>query len=180
MQLGQDTPHSGRMLCAHGLPRQRSAIHPLMAPKSPFVDDEQTAAATRRNWSGHGGGHNLLWRLATTRGTWAIKEVGRELSLDPEATLALELAAHAGGIPAHGDLFRRSQARAEVECRGQGVGIWRGAGHGWHRPPTLATSRNEPRARLDLRSRSAAIRLAARPLPAPPLPRVQNPVPGGC
>jgi hypothetical protein len=32
------------------------------------------------------------------RGTWAIKEVGRELSLDPEATLALELAAHAAGI----------------------------------------------------------------------------------
>jgi aminoglycoside phosphotransferase (APT) family kinase protein len=44
------------------------------------------------------GGHNFLWRLITTRGTWAIKEVGRELSLDPEATLALELAAHAGGI----------------------------------------------------------------------------------
>ncbi|MBV9896384.1 MAG: hypothetical protein JO020_19635 [Chloroflexi bacterium] len=45
------------------------------------------------------GGHNLLWRLSTTCGTWAIKEVGRELALDPQATLALELATlvgHAG------------------------------------------------------------------------------------
>ncbi len=45
------------------------------------------------------GGRNLLWRCTTSDGTWAIKEVGRELSLDPEDTLALELAAYDGGVP---------------------------------------------------------------------------------
>src|SRR5207302_11471759 len=45
------------------------------------------------------GGHNHLWCLATSHGRWAIKEVGREPSLDPDDTLALELAAYSGGIP---------------------------------------------------------------------------------
>jgi Ser/Thr protein kinase RdoA (MazF antagonist) len=45
------------------------------------------------------GGHNHLWCLATSHGRWAIKEVGREPSLDPDDTLTLQLAAYSGGIP---------------------------------------------------------------------------------
>lgn len=45
------------------------------------------------------GGHNLLWRLTTRHGCWAIKQVRRALGPDPDAALAIELAAHAGGVP---------------------------------------------------------------------------------
>jgi Ser/Thr protein kinase RdoA (MazF antagonist) len=48
-----------------------------------------------RGW----GGHNQVWRLTTSRGKWAIKQVGRDLSLDLDNTLALEFAAYAGGVP---------------------------------------------------------------------------------
>jgi Ser/Thr protein kinase RdoA (MazF antagonist) len=44
------------------------------------------------------GGHNMLWRLRTTSGDWAIKQVGRELGPDPDAAFAIELAAYAGGV----------------------------------------------------------------------------------
>jgi hypothetical protein len=46
------------------------------------------------DWMSSGWGvHNQLWRLTTSRGRWAIKQVGRDLSLDPDKTLRLELAA---------------------------------------------------------------------------------------
>ncbi len=58
------------------------------------------APLTPAEWMTSGwGGHNQLWRLTTSHGRWAIKEVGRDLSLDPDESLALELAAYAGGIP---------------------------------------------------------------------------------
>ena len=51
-------------------------------------------------WMSSGwGGHNQLSRLTTSRGSWAIKQVGRDLSLDPDKMLRLELAAYAGRIP---------------------------------------------------------------------------------
>lgn len=58
------------------------------------------AASAPAEWVASGwGAHNQLWRLTTGRGRWAIKRVGRDLSLDPDDTLALELAAYAGGVP---------------------------------------------------------------------------------
>jgi len=45
------------------------------------------------------GGHNVLWRLTTRDGCWAIKQVRREIGPDPDAALAIELAAYAGGVP---------------------------------------------------------------------------------
>ena len=45
------------------------------------------------------GGHNVLWRLRTTAGRWAIKQLGREIGPAPDAALAIESAAYAGGVP---------------------------------------------------------------------------------
>lgn len=44
------------------------------------------------------GAHNLLWRLETDEGTWAIKQNGRALSDDVERAFAIERTAHAGGV----------------------------------------------------------------------------------
>lgn len=46
------------------------------------------------------GGHNRLWRLQTTTGTWAIKEVRRDLPASPDRSFAIECEAFARGIPA--------------------------------------------------------------------------------
>ena len=61
------------------------------------------------------GGHNVLWRLDTTEGRWAIKQVGRAGSPDPDAALAIELAACAGGaIGSHRDLYPTNLMRLET------------------------------------------------------------------
>jgi hypothetical protein len=39
------------------------------------------------------GGHNVLWRLTTTSGHWAIKQVRRDPGRDVIAAMAIELAA---------------------------------------------------------------------------------------
>jgi hypothetical protein len=42
-------------------------------------------------------GHNVLWRLTTSEGLWAIKEVGREPGANRAGALAVERAAYAAG-----------------------------------------------------------------------------------
>jgi Ser/Thr protein kinase RdoA (MazF antagonist) len=44
------------------------------------------------------GGNNVLWRLTTTSGHWAIKQFRRDPGPDVNAALAIELAAWAGGV----------------------------------------------------------------------------------
>lgn len=45
------------------------------------------------------GGHNVVFRLETTVGSWAVKRHGRRPHADPTAAFAIEVAAHAGGVP---------------------------------------------------------------------------------
>jgi Ser/Thr protein kinase RdoA (MazF antagonist) len=44
------------------------------------------------------GGHNRIFKLETTTGSWAIKQLGRRLAPDAEAAFGIEMAAYAGGV----------------------------------------------------------------------------------
>lgn len=46
------------------------------------------------------GGHNRMWRLQTSRGAWAIKEVRRDLPSSIERSFGIEYDAVARGVPA--------------------------------------------------------------------------------
>lgn len=93
--------------CQHGLISRITSVHiPSGMPSTP-PDGTELARAFNlgvplgpAEWMTSGwGGHNHLWCLATSHGKWAIKQVGREPSQDPDGTLVLELAAYSGGIP---------------------------------------------------------------------------------
>lgn len=68
------------------------------------------------------GGHNRLWRLVTTTGSWAIKEVRRDLPASAHLSFAIECEAVTRGIPApepratvDGDVYAHVD-RAVVRC----------------------------------------------------------------
>jgi hypothetical protein len=45
------------------------------------------------------GGHNIVHRLETTAGSWAVEQLGRNEVRDPEAAFHVEMAAWDGGVP---------------------------------------------------------------------------------
>lgn len=60
----------------------------------------------------HGwGDHNTLWKLRTSEGVWAIKQVARRLPNDTASPFAIEMAAHLAGIPSP-----RPVASADGNC----------------------------------------------------------------
>src|SRR4051812_7461253 len=46
------------------------------------------------------GGHNRMWRLQTSSGAWAMKEVRRDLPPSIERSFGIECEAVARGVPA--------------------------------------------------------------------------------
>ena len=46
------------------------------------------------------GGHNVMWKVKTELGVFAIKQVGRALPGDTDKSFAVEMSAYASGIPA--------------------------------------------------------------------------------
>lgn len=56
---------------------------------------EQPLVLVTEGW----GGHNKVFRLATSRGTWAVKRQGRPVAEDQQGAFLIETAALAGGIP---------------------------------------------------------------------------------
>jgi hypothetical protein len=67
-----------------------------------------------RGW----GGHNVVYRLDTTAGRWAVKALGRDLNELYRESFAIEMAAFEGGSACPG----RCRLRTGIPTRGSGVG----------------------------------------------------------
>lgn len=55
---------------------------------------EQPLILVAEGW----GGHNRMFRLETTGGSWAVKRQARQVADDPEGAFIIEMAAMAGGV----------------------------------------------------------------------------------